>query len=63
MSALHPKDREVVRQLFGSAAVPIIEQGVFAAQTPTGQTVVKVAKVAGALAALAIVVGSVDLRT
>jgi hypothetical protein len=63
MSALHPKDRYVVGQLFGSAAVPIVERGVVAARTPTGQTVVKVAKAAGVLAAFAIVVGSVDLRT
>jgi hypothetical protein len=60
---MHPKDREVVRQLFGSAAVPVVERGVAAAQTPTGELTVKAAKVAGAVAALAVLYASIDLRS
>lgn len=59
---LHPKDQAVVRQVFGSAA-PFVERSAELAETPVGRTTVKVAKVVGVAAALAVIFGSVDLRS
>lgn len=53
----------MVRQLFGSSAVPVVERSVEAAQTPAGQLAVKTVKVVGAVAALAVLFASVDLRS
>ena len=59
---MHPKDRDVLQQLFGSGSA-VIEQGVAAAQTPIGEKVVKVATYASAALALAVLLGSVDVRS
>ena len=59
---MHPKDREILRNLFGSTA-PLVERGVAAAQTPTGEKVMTAAKVVGAVAAVAVVLGSIDMKS